>query len=103
MKDKQLGMLGLCRKAGKLSVGHDAVIQSIVTSQAKLCLLTADASQRLMNETSHSASFEGKSIPVIVTNLSMEDMYHAVGTKAAVLSVNDEGFAKKIMQLFGEE
>jgi hypothetical protein len=56
-----------------------------------------------MNETSHSASFEGKSIPVIVTNLSMEDMYHAVGTKAAVLSVNDEGFAKKIMQLFGEE
>ncbi|NLA76886.1 MAG: 50S ribosomal protein L7ae [Clostridiales bacterium] len=103
MKDKQVGMLGLCRKAGKLSVGHDAVIQAIVASQAKLCLLAVDASERLKNEITHSASFGGKNIPVKLMPLGMEDVYFAVGTKAAVLSVNDEGFAKKIMQLFGEE
>lgn len=102
MNDKLLGMLGLARKAGKLSSGHDASFESIRTGKAKVCLLCGDASDRLKEEFGRTAKYEGRDVPVIEIPYLKEDLYAATGIRAAVLTVNDEGFAKKITTLAEE-
>ena len=84
-----MGFLGLSRRAGKLSCGHDAVIESIVKDKAELIILSSDASERLKNEIKHAASYGNRNIPVI-------------GKKSAVLSVTDKSFKEKLETMFGE-
>ncbi len=96
MNDKFLSLLGMARRSGRVSLGHDAVIGSIVKNKAKLCVLSAEASERLQREIKHAATYEDKNIPVIVTEYSLTELSSAVGSKAAVISVDDEGFAKAL-------
>ena len=44
MPDKISGSLGLCRKAGKLLMGFDTVIEAIQKGEAVLVLLAKDCS-----------------------------------------------------------
>ncbi len=96
---KLLSLLGMARKAGKLSCGHDGAIGSIRSKSAHLCFLSSDSSQRLRLETEREANFEGRNIPVRILHSTMEDIRCATGLKSAVLSVNDEGFAKTMLGL----
>jgi ribosomal protein L7Ae-like RNA K-turn-binding protein len=100
---KLLSLLGMCRKAGKLGCGHDSVIGSIRSRSAYLCLLSSDSSQRLRLEAEREANFEGRNIPVRVLHSTMEDIRCATGLKSAVLSVNDEGFAKTMLGLLNTQ
>ena len=96
---KLLSLLGMCRRAGRLSCGHDAAIGSVRSKSAKLCLLSSDSSQRLRKEIEREASFEGRDIPVKLMLSTMEEIGKAAGLKSAVVSVNDEGFAKTMLGL----
>ena len=95
---KLLSLLGMCRRAGKLSCGHDGAIGSVRSRDAKLCLLSSDSSQRLRKETEREASFGGRDIPVAVLDSTSEEIGHA-GLRSAVLAVNDEGFARTMLGL----
>lgn len=97
---KILSLLGLARRAGKVSLGHDAAIGAIVKNKAKLCVLSFEASSRLKSEFSHAAAFENKNIPLIILDEDMLSFSRAVGCKCAVLTVEDEGFSKKILSLY---
>ncbi len=99
---KLLSLLGMCRRAGRLSCGHDAAIGSVRSKSAKLCLLSSDASQRLRNETEREAVFEGRNIPVRYLHSTMDEIGRATGLKSAVVTVNDEGFAKSMLGLLTE-
>ncbi len=90
MNDAFLSMLGLAMKAGRLSVGHDAAKLAIRASQAELCILTADASQRLREEMS------GLFPKCLNVSYTMDDIKKAIGKRAGVVAVNDEGFAEKL-------
>lgn len=96
---KLLSLLGMCRRAGRLSCGHDAAIGSVRSKSAKLCLLSSDSSQRVRKEIEREASFEGRDIPVKLMLSTMEEIGKATGLKSAVVSVNDEGFAKTMLGL----
>lgn len=100
MNEKILSFFGLARRAGRLAPGHDAAIESIVKNKAKLCVLCLDASERLEREIRHACSYGGKNIPVIKSGFSAGELSKAIGTKAAVVSVNDEGFSKKLLSMF---
>lgn len=100
--NKILPLLGLARRAGRVSLGHDAAVSSIVKNKAKLCVLSSDASERLKNEFLHATSYENKSIPLIVLYEDMLSLGNAVGSKCRVLTVDDEGFANKILSLYNE-
>ena len=102
MNDKILSLLGMARRAGRLSCGHDAATEAIVKDKAKLCLCCVDASQRLKNEMAHSCNFGEKNIRFIETGYNTEALSKAIGSKAAVVTVNDEGFANKIGSLLRE-
>ena len=100
MKSKILSLLGLARRAGRLAPGHDAAIESIVKNKAALCVLCLDASKRLEREMRHACSYDNKSVPVVKADFEAKELSAAIGTKAAVAAVNDEGFAKKLLTLF---
>ena len=103
MNDKFLSLLGMARRSGRVSLGHDAVINSIVRSRARLCVMSKEASERLQKEIKHACTYENKNIPVIVTDYSLMELSSAVGSKAAVISVDDEGFAKALIAKLSQE
>ena len=96
MNDKFLSLLGMARRASKLSMGHDAAVSSIVKNNAKLCILSFEGSERLKKEMEHSCSYGGKNIPLLITDYTITDLSVAIGSKAAVMTVDDDGFAKAL-------
>ncbi len=97
MTDKTLSYLGLCRRAGKLALGHDAVMQTVQSDKAKLCLLTCDASPR------HARELERARCAVFTMPISSAELSYSIGKKVCVLAILDEGFAKPVTKHFEEE
>ncbi len=97
MKRKLLSLLGLARRAGRLSLGNDPVLDAIQKKEAKLLLAAADLSPRTFKGI--QAAARAGAVRLIHTGIAMEELEFAVGKRAGVLSVNDQGFAQKIEQL----
>ena len=102
MNDKFLSLLGMARRSGKLCLGHDAAISSVVKNKARLCIVSAEGSERLRREMNHACGFEGKNIPIIIVNYTITEISKAIGSKAAVLTVTDEGFASALIKRYEE-
>ena len=100
MNDSALSLLGLCRKAGKLSLGHDACKLALKAGSASLCIVCNDASQRLNDEISALANNAG--VKIFDVSYSMLDIKAATSFKAAVFTVDDEGFAKTLIKKFND-
>ncbi len=98
MTKQLLSLLGLCRKASLASFGHDAAKSALRDKRARLCLLCTDASPRLTEEFRFLA--QTTEIPLFHIDATSMDIKHATQYKAAVVTVNDKGFAEKILQLF---
>ena len=98
--DKVLGLLGLARRANKISLGHDAVLDAMKAGTAELCLMSADASERLYKELVRaSENLTQARVPIYITDYTMDGFGICLGAKkTAVLSVNDRGFAKRITE-----
>ncbi|MBQ6864935.1 MAG: ribosomal L7Ae/L30e/S12e/Gadd45 family protein [Clostridia bacterium] len=99
MTEKTLSYLGLCRRAGKLALGHDAVAESVRTGSAKLCLLTSDASPRHKRELDAAHN----TVKVFEMPVTAQELSFAIGKKVCVLAVTDDGFAKAVQKQFEEE
>lgn len=95
---KFYNMLGLARRAGKIGWGHDAAMDAIKKRKAHLCVMTCDASERLKNEFQRACIYDERDVKITVLDKTMEDMRKIIGVKAAVLTVNDEGFANNLKQ-----
>lgn len=98
--NKFLNEIGLCRKAQRLSVGHDAVKQSLKNKKACMVIFSSDASKRLLDEISGIADVD---IKIIIAEYDGTDLGLALGKRAvSVISVNDLGFSKKLGVLLSE-
>lgn len=102
MNDKFLSLLGMARRSGNLCLGHDAAISSVVKNRARLCIISEEGSQRLKKEMAHACSFEGKNIPVVIVGYEISELSKAIGSKAAVITVIDEGFASALYKRYEE-
>lgn len=96
MNDSALSLLGLCRKAGKMSMGHDACKLALNAGTAELCVICSDASERLDSEISFLAEKAGTVMYDV--DYTMFDIQSATGFKAGVFTVDDAGFAKSIIK-----
>lgn len=93
MTDRLLSLLGLCRRAGKMILGNDPVIDSITQKKAKLIIVASDCSKNTVKgilSTAHKCNVKTQIVPY-----TKEDISLAVGKYTAVLSICDDGFAKK--------
>ena len=101
MNSKLKSVLGLARKANKLSLGNDSVLEKIEKKIAKLVIFSSDASSRTVENIKRKAKFNN--IYTVNIKYDMNFINSAVGKKCAVISVNDEGFFRKIKSLIEEE
>lgn len=97
-ENKQLlNLMGLARRAGRLSLGSDPVIESLRKGQARLVILAADFSPRSAGGVRFAAEEAG--VDVVQTAAVMDEISMALGKRTGVLAVNDAGFAKKLHEL----
>jgi len=94
---KLLSLLGLCRAASLCSFGHGAAKTSLRAKKARLCLLCGDASPRLVEEFEYLA--QAANVPLRKIAATSQDVKHATQYKAAVVTIDDKGFANKIIAL----
>lgn len=103
LKDKVLSMLGLARRAGKLSMGHDMAEQAVKKGKAKLIFFCSDVSPRLIDEFEKKSEVQKYNIPVLKTDITMNEIHYSAGYKAGVITINDENFSKRIITLSEQE
>ena len=89
------GLLGMCRRCGRLVTGFDAVVALCGTSA--LLMLANDASPRTAKE----LLFRAARHPVYRLPLSKDEIARAVGSQKpiACLATEDSGFAEAIRPL----
>lgn len=95
--DKLLSFLGLARRAGKVQMGHDPVLESLRSGHARLVLLASDLSSHTSGGLIRTAEEEG--VPVLTLPYTLDEMGAAVGKRTGAVAVEDAGFAKKLKTL----
>ncbi len=92
MDPKFLNFLGIVRRAGKLTLGTDAVLDAARNQKAQLILLAEDLSKNTRKKIHNQTTVPVEQIP-----FTMDDIEFYIGKRTGVLSVNDKGFAEKIL------
>lgn len=104
MNDAFLSLLGLMRRAGKLSPGFDAVVESCLKGKAELVIHTSDCSGNTLKKLKTAVADKAQ---IFGTSYDMDQLGRAVGKAVKVISINDAGFAAKARTLLnigsGEE
>ncbi len=101
MNDKILNLLGICRRAGKLTIGNDAVTDDAVNGKASLVLVACDVSQNTAKKLKNTCARCGTQ--VLKLNRTRDELSAAIGKFCAVAAVCDKGFAKRLCELISEE
>lgn len=101
MNDRILSFLGICRRAGKLVIGADPSVESIQKRRAKLIIFASDFSQR--SAAPVLAAADEYNIKTLTINRSKDELSFAIGKLCGVLSIEDEGFADKLIVLIENE
>jgi len=94
MNSKLAGAVSLCRKAGRLAAGGDAVQDAIRSDKADLVLLAKDLSERSARKFQKICGEKG--IPWLKLALTMADLAFYTGREYGIFAVCDPGFAKMI-------
>lgn len=95
-KQAVLNLLGLARRASRLTTGDQLVLSAIRSGEAKLVFVARDASANTRKKFSDKSSYY--QVP-LVTMFSKMDLSQAIGSDRAMIAVTDAGFAKKMQEL----
>lgn len=98
-EEKSLNLLGLARRAGRLSLGTEGCFTSITSGSAQLVFLAADAGDNTAKKFRDKCAFYHTPL---VERFNRFQLGHACGRKElVVLTVNDPGFAAKLRKMQG--
>lgn len=90
------GLLGLARRARKLTTGTNQVMPRVRAHTTFLVVLASDCGDRTKKTVADKCRSFG--IP-LVTPLTQVELSRAIGQQRSVVAVDDAGFAQKIMAL----
>lgn len=92
--NKIYGLLGLARRAGKLSFGTESSEDTIKRGKAKLVLIAEDSSDRTKKNFEQLCKIQN--VPIRITG-TIEHLSQSIGqVNKAVIVVKDENFAKEL-------
>lgn len=99
MNDSLLGLLGLCRRAGKVTSGEQAVRKELAHDKVKLLILAGNASSRLVAD--YTSMAQSRMIPVIIC--CTRDLLGQILGKPprSVVAILDEQFARGLLRASG--
>ena len=91
-------MLGFAMRAGRVLLGTDIVISSLQKGQARLVIVSDEASEGTKNKIKFKCEFY--SVPMILTTLGADELGQRLGKSYSpvVLAITDEGFAGEILK-----
>lgn len=92
--DPVLSRMGFARKAGKLSMGFAASKEALSAKRSSLIVVAFDVSPKTEKE----IRFFAKSVPTVKSEKTIEEISAAIGFRAGIVSVNDQGFADAILK-----
>lgn len=95
--NKTLNFLGLCKKAGKLSLGFDAVVKSMEEKKSSLVLVTKDFGPNSLKKAQKKA--ELFSVEVLKLHETMDDIHTTLGKRCGIISINDIEFSNGVKKL----
>ena len=103
MESKVLGLLGIARRAGHITLGFDAVKALLIGGRAQFILLAADRSAKTEKELRYTA--QNSSCPIRVLAADKEALAHALGLQkpVAVAATDDRGFAAAMLKHLGTD
>lgn len=98
--NRLLSLLGIARRAGKISWGRDAVEESLRKGKAHLVLVAADISAKTTAGVRFSAERAG--VPMLSVHETIESVSQAIGKRAGIVAILDQGLAEKLKLLAQE-
>ena len=101
MNDRVLSFLGLCRRAKKLVIGAEVTEESVRLGRSRLVIYAADASQNSLKKVLRACEAHG--VEAVCANRGKDALSRALGRLCAVLSVEDSGFAAKLLEMIDSE
>lgn len=96
MKSRLLSTLGICRKAGKLVLGTDAVTEYAADGKLFLILLCEDLSPRSHKNMTIVA--EKHCLAVCKAPITMDEIKHLVGKRSGIMGIADLGLANLVVK-----
>lgn len=97
--NKLISSLTMCRRAGKLLLGFDAVKEAVQQDHVYCVLLASDCAPKTEKEIRYYCS----GIPCEKLPFSMQDMTAYFTKRTAVFGVADGGFAKAMLKTFAAD
>ncbi|MFD1928662.1 YlxQ family RNA-binding protein [Sporosarcina siberiensis] len=102
MKDakKIFQMLGMATRARMLVTGEELAIREVRNGNARLVIVSNDASANTIKKVTDKCSFNNVEMHVFGNR---EEIGHAIGKESrVVLAITDAGFAGKLSELLNE-
>jgi ribosomal protein L7Ae-like RNA K-turn-binding protein len=87
-------MLGICKKAGRLIMGMDVVLEGVGKGKICIVLLTQDLSRRSSEKITAAAVH--KSVKAITVPLSMDEIEVLTGKASGIMGITDKGLADAV-------
>ena len=95
--ERILGLIGLCRKSGKLTFGTQACIEAINRKKIKLIIVANDASDRTKQNFTYQCDKNNIQIRIFS---KIEDLSKVIGqNNKAVLGIKEKNLSNQIMKL----
>ncbi|SFH67519.1 YlxQ-related RNA-binding protein [Pisciglobus halotolerans] len=95
-QQKVLNLLGLATRAGKCITGEELTLKKVRSKEAKIVFIASDASSNTNKKISDKCHYYD--IPYF-SDFSQSELSQAIGKKRTIVSIIDNGFAKKIREL----
>ena len=100
-EQRALGLLGLARRANRLSPGEEPTVIACRAGKARLVLLAQDAGEHTVRRVRAMCR---EKPPYLITAFTREELGNALGmTACALLAVDDAAFALRAAELMGAE
>lgn len=103
MPKQYISMLGMARRAGRLSMGHDTALGSLREHKAQLIIFARDISPRLTEEFNVARNKYYPELEMLQIDESIDELHRALGYKAGVIAVNDSNFSVRLIELIKQE
>ncbi|MCR5816766.1 MAG: 50S ribosomal protein L7 [Ruminococcus sp.] len=94
MSKNVMGLITMCRRAGKLSLGLDMAKEACKNGSACGCVAASDLSPKSLKELKFVCS--KYDTPLYALGLTMDEVWTELGKRAGIMAVNDKGFWKAL-------
>lgn len=94
--NNKLGLISMCRKAGKLVMGMDMVKEACRAGTAKAVFTARDLSPKSLKEVKFSCARYG--VKLYALGVDMDEVGNGIGKRTGVVAMTDGGFAKSCVK-----